>query len=192
LTIFQRTLDPSSNQITIFNISNLYYGRRIQPGTFEIRDSSISGSFGSVAITLRDDSLGNLYRADSLTAHSTQNSVGNIFYDEGIIVIKNPHLYFFGKNQYEVSFKGVYNIFTSKYEIVAGSGLLNSSSNPTYTENYEKLKASGSEKDNETFVYISGLNFHDENMNVVAKARLAQPIIKREGDKILFKVTFDY
>ena len=192
LTIYQRTLDPSSNQVTIFNISNLYYGRRIQPGTFEMKDSSISGSFGSVSITLRDDSLGNLYRADSLTDHSTQNSVGNIFYDEGIVVVKSPHLYFFGKNQYEISFKGVQNIFTSKYEIVAGSGLLNSSSNPTYVKNYDKLKASGNPRDEETFVYISGLNFHDENMNVVAKARLAQPIIKREGDKILFKVALDF
>jgi hypothetical protein len=192
LTIYQRTLDPSSNQVTIFNISNLYYGRRIMPGSFEIKDPGISGSFGSIPITLRDDSLGNIYRADSFTSHATQNSVGNIFYDEGIVLIKSPHLYFFGKNEYEVSFRGVYNIFSSKYEIVAGSGLLNSSSNPTFVENYERLKPSGNAKDDESFVYISGLNFHDENMNVVAKARLAQPIIKREGDRVLFKVAFDY
>lgn len=192
LTIYQRTLDPSSNQVTIFNISNLYYGRRILPGSFQIIDPSISGSYGSVSITLKDDSLGNLYRADSLTPHATQNSVGNIFYDEGVVVIKSPHLYFFGKNEYEVSFRGVYNVFSSKYEIIAGSGLLNSSSNPTFIENHDDLKASGNPKDDETFVYISGLNFHDENMNVVAKARLAQPIIKREGDRVLFKVAFDY
>ena len=192
LTIYQRTLDPSSNQVTFFNISNLYYGKRILPGSFEIKDSSLSGSHGSVSITLRDDSMGNLYRADSLTSHATQNSVGNIFYDEGVVVVKSPHLYFFGKNQYEISFKGVQNIYSTKYEIVAPAGLLNSSSNSSYIENADKLKASGDPLDTDTFVYISGLNFHDENMNVVAKARLAQPIIKREGDKILFKVAFDY
>jgi hypothetical protein len=54
------------------------------------------------------------------------------------------------------------------------------------------LRASGDTLDTDPFVYISGLNFHDENMNVVAKARLAQPIIKREGDKILFKVALDF
>jgi hypothetical protein len=192
LTIYQRTLDPSSNQVTFFNISNLYYGRRIQPGSFEIKDVGISGSHGAVSITLRDDSMGNLYRADSNTPHFTQASVGNIFYDEGIILVKSPHLYFFGKSQYEISFRGVYNIYTQKYEILAGPGLLNSSSNPTYTANFDSLRASGDITDNEPFVYISGMNFHDENMNVVAKARLAQPIIKREGDKILFKVAFDY
>lgn len=192
LTIYQRTLDPSSNQVTIFNISNLYYGKRILPGSFLISDAGISGSNGRVSISLRDDSLGNLYRSDSDTSHYTQGSVGNIFYDEGIVVIKSPHLYFFGKNQYEISFRGVQNIFTQKYEIIAPQGLLNSSSNPSYAENYEDISPSGDPKDDEDFVYISGLNFHDENMNVVAKARLAQPIIKREGDKILFKVTFDY
>jgi hypothetical protein len=192
LTIYQRTQDPSSNQITIFNISNLYYGRKILPGSFSMTDSGISGSNGRVSITLRDDSMGNLYRADSETDHFTQGSVGNIFYDEGIVLIKSPHLYFFGKNQYEVSFRGVQNIYTQKYEILAPSGLLNSSSNPTNVQNFDDLKASNLVNDTDPFVYISGLNFHDENMNVVAKARLAQPIIKREGDKILFKVTFDY
>jgi hypothetical protein len=192
LTIYNRLQDPSSNQVTVFNISNLYYGRRIQPGTFMIRDAAISGSYGSVSLTLKDDSLGNLYRADCDTAQYTQSTVGNIFYDEGIVVIKSPHLYFFGKNQYEVSFKGVYNVYSTKYEVLAGSGLLNSSSNASNSENFDNLHVSGSPVDKENFVYISGLNFHDENMNVVAKANLAQPIIKREGDKILFKVAFDF
>ena len=192
LTIYQRTLDPSSNQITVFNISNLYYGRRIQPGSFEVKDVGLSGSYGSVKITLRDDGSGNLYRSDSSTTHASQNSVGNIFYDEGIVLVKSPHLYFFGKNQYEMSFKGVFNIYTTKYEVLAGPGLLNSSSNTSYVENFDRLRASRSPVDDDTFVYISGLNFHDENMNVVAKAKLAQPVIKREGDKLLVKVTFDF
>jgi hypothetical protein len=136
--------------------------------------------------------MGNMYRADAATPHYKQSTVGNIFYDEGIVVIKNPHLYFFGKEQYEVSFNGVQNLYTTKYEILAGSGLLNSSSNPTYIKNVDSLKPSSSPIDNEPFIYISGLNFHDENMNVVAKARLAQPVIKREGDKLLFKIAFDF
>lgn len=191
LTIYQRLLDPSSNQVTFFNFSNLYYGRRILPGSFVIRDSGISGSYGSVPITLRDDGIGNLYRGDSATPHDTQNSVGNIFYDEGIVVVKSPHLYFFGKGQYEVSFRGVQHVHSTKYEILAPTGLLNSSSNPSYAM-AGGMKPSSSPVDNETFVYISGLNFHDSNMNVVAKVKLAQPIIKREGDKLLFKVAFDW
>ena len=192
LTIYQRLLDPSSNQVTFFNISNLFYGKKISPGTFTISDSGISGSHNQVKITIKDDGFGNLYRANSDTTHFTQNSIGNIFYDEGIVVVKNPHLYFFGKNQYEISFKGIQNIYTTKYEVLASPGLLNSSSNITYNRNKDLLRPSSDIKDNETFVYIDGMYFHDENMNVVAKAKFAQPIIKREGNKILFKVTFDY
>ena len=192
LTIYQRLQDPSSNQVTIFNISNLYYGRRILPGSFEVKDVSLSGSRGSIGITLRDDSLGNLYRADSVPPHATQSSVGNIFYDEGIILVKSPHLYFFGKNQYEMSFKGVQNVYSTKYEVLASSGLLNSSSNATFRESSSSLRPSGVPIDNDQFVYISGMNLHDENMNVVAKVKLAQPIIKREGDRVLFKVAFSY
>jgi len=192
LTIFQRTKDPSSNQVTFFDISNVFYGSRILPGSFQITDISLSGSGGGVGITLRDDSHGNIYRADSTSLHCTWNSVGNIFYNEGIVVIKSPHLYFYGKNGYEMSFKGEHHLHSMKYEILAPSGLLNSSSNPSYALVQDKIKASGDPLDTDVFVYISNINFHDENLNVVAKANLAQPIIKREKDKILFKVAFDF
>lgn len=192
LTIYQRTKDSSSNQVTIFDISNLYYGSKILPGTFKITDSNMTGSGGSVSITLKDDGFGNMYRADSFTPHSTWNSVGNIFYNEGIVLIKSPHLYFFGKNQYEMSFKGEYQLHTSKYEILAPSGLLNSSSNPSFARAENFLSASADIDDNDKFVYISNVNLHDENLNVVAKAVLAQPVIKREGEKLLFKIAFDF
>jgi len=192
LTIYQRTKDPSSNQVTFFNISNIFYGSRIKPGSFELKDSSISGSNGSISITLKDDGNGNIYRADSLTPHCTWNSVGNIFYNEGIVVLKSPHLYFFGKEEYEMSFRGEHHLFTSKYNIIAPRGMLNSSSNYSYIKNEDYISASLDLNDKDKFVYISGINFHDENLNVVAKATLAQPILKREGERILFKVTFDW
>jgi hypothetical protein len=192
LTIFQRTKDPSSNQITIFDISNLYYGSRILPGSFSITDNNMSGSGGQVSMTLVDDGFGSIYRASSLSKNCDWNSVGNIFYNEGIVVIKSPHLFFFGKNQYEIIFKGEHKLHSLKYDIIAPPALLNSSSNPTYAPIKDSLKASGDPLDNSIFVYISDINFHDNNMNVIAKARLAQPVIKREAEKILFKIAFDF
>jgi len=191
LPIYQSLRDASSNQVTIFNISNLYYGRRIQPGSFTLTDASISGSEGAVKITLKDDSLGGLYRADALTKHSIQNCVGNIFYDEGIVLIKNPHLFFFGKQQYEMSFKGISNIYSTKYEILAGSSQLNSSSNSSYARQKDAMRPSGDPADKSGFIYITGINLHDENMNIVARTKLAQPIIKRVSDKVLFKIAID-
>jgi hypothetical protein len=202
-TIYQYTRDSSSNQVAFFNISNLYYGSRILPGTFQITDHSLTGSAGRISITLKDDGNGNIYRADSLTPSCIWNSIGNIFYNEGIVVIKSPHLYFFGKDQYEMSFKGEYQLHSSKYEILAPSGLINSSSNPTYSafitsssgeviSQSEIIKPSNDPLDTDPFVYISNINFHDKNLNIVAKATFAQPFMKRDGDKILVKVAFDF
>jgi hypothetical protein len=43
-----------------------------------------------------------------------------------------------------------------------------------------------------SFVYITGIQLHDENLNVVGRANLAQPVIKRDGDRIVFRVRMDY
>ena len=188
LTIYQRTQDRSSNQVTFFDISNLFYGKRILPGSFELTDSSLTGSGGAMSITLRDDGRGNIYRADCITSQSTWNSVGNIYYDEGIVVIKSPHLYFFGKEAYQTSFKGEQSVHVLKINALAPANQLNSSSNP----NFMSVHPSGLANDPDTeFVYITGINFHDDNFNVIMKAQLAQPILKRHGDRLAFKVAMD-
>jgi len=185
------TGDNSSNQIVIFDISNLFYGKFIKPGTFIIKDPQLAGSSDSnpIGITIKDDGMGGLYRADCNGTHAVWNTVGRIFYNEGLVVIKNPHLFFFGKGGFEVSFSGEQNIHTLKIEVIAPQNALNLSSNdPT-----QKLLPSNDPSDKKKgFVYITGLNFHDKNYNVVAKTQLAQPIVKRHEDKIMFRVQMDF
>lgn len=189
LTIYQRTRDNSSNQMVFFDVSNIFYGMSIHPKSLVISDSDLFGSSGTIGVTLKDDGYGNIYRADAVTPNSTWNSVGNVFYNEGIIVIKSPHLFFFGLNQFNVSFRGEQNVHTIKFELIADAGHLNSSSNP----NYKSLPASGFSTDTDpNYVYISGINLHDKNYNIVAKTQLAQPILKRFNDRILFKTTLDF
>ncbi|NBP00702.1 MAG: hypothetical protein EBU90_11340 [Proteobacteria bacterium] len=189
LSIPVRTQDISSNQVTFFDISNLFYGMNIEPGSFTITDSAMTGSGGSVSITIKDDGNGTLYRADSLTPHCTWNSVGTIYYDEGIIAIKNPHLYFFGQDQYELSFRGEQNLHILRVETAAPTNYLNSSSNPSYANVPSTLRLNEFDKD---FVYITGINYHDDNLNVIMKTQLAQPIMKRPSEKMLFRVKFDF
>jgi hypothetical protein len=201
LTVFQRTQDPSSNEITVFDISNLFYGFRIRPGTLSINDPdmvrssflgsnmSITGVYGPVSLTLADDGLGNVYRADCLTTQSTWNSVGNVYYDEGLVVVKSPHAYFFGQDSYALGFRGEQHVHVMKIDAFAPNNQLNSSSNPSF----EAVAPTGFPNDtDDAFVYISGINFHDTDLNVVMKSQLAQPIIKRFGDRILFKVKYDF
>ena len=189
LTIYQRTQDPSSNQVTFFDISNLFYGFRMKPGTLNLKDPRLSGSNGQISITLKDDGRGNIYRADCLTSQSVWNSVGNIYYDEGIMVIKSPHIFFFGQDHYELNFRGHQHVHVMKVDAVVPNNQLNSSSNPCYQAMPLTNFPNDPEKE---FVYITGINFHDTDFNVVLKSQLAQPMAKRTGDRIMFKVKYDW
>lgn len=189
LTIFQRTRDNSSNEIVMFDMSNMFYGERINPGSFSLRDSAITGTQGKVDITLKDDGVGSLYRGDALTKHATWNSVGNIFYNEGILMVKSPNLPLFGEDQWESTFEGEHCIHTLKFDVVAGAGMVDSSSNPTYIEVSASLEAN--DKDSK-FVYITNILYLDDNLNVIMKSNLSQPVVKRQGDKITFRPKIDF
>jgi len=189
LSVYQRTRDESSNEVVFFDISNVFYGSQIEPETLILTDEHVSGTDGKVKVTLRDNGRGGLYRADALTDHPVWASVGDVFYNEGIVVIKSPNVPFFGKDAYELVFQGRRDIYIMRLHVPARAGELNSSSNPTYIE------TSASNLAHETdarFVYLTGLNFMDDNLNVIMKTRFAQPIIKRAQDRLLTRVKIDW
>lgn len=191
MTIYNRLRDGDSNQVVVFDISNLFYGMRIKPGTLVITDQNISGSDGAMSITLKDDKHGNLYRGDSFSDHATWASVGNVFYNEGLVFIKAPQLFFFGREGFNISFNGVQNIHTTTYNCYARPNTLLSSSNTTWDSSLQLDEDLANEPD-QSFVYITGINIHDDNMNIIMKARMAQPIPKKSGDKLLFKCKLDF
>ena len=188
-TILQRTRDNNSNQIVFFDISNIFYDHNIEPLSVVITDSQLSGS-EKISITLKDDGNGNLYRDNTTGEAATWNSVGNVFYNEGIIVIKHPSLFFFGENQFELTFKGRHNIHVMSIDCKANSGMVTKSSNPTFSDEY--LASSNANEYDQKYVWISDILLHDENLNVVARTKLAQPFQKKWGDKVLFKVKLDW
>jgi hypothetical protein len=188
-TVLQRTGDNSCNQVVFFDISNLYYGLQIEPGTVVLRDTNLSCSMGKMELTLLDDGEGNIYRCNTSGSSPDWASVGNVFYNEGIIILKHPSLFFFGANQFELSFKGRQNTHILTYNIFKRSLMAVSSSNPNY------LPVSASTNANDTdkrFVYITGINLHDDNLNIITKTSLAQPVVARTADKFLFKIRMDF
>lgn len=185
-TILQRTQDNSSYQVVIFDISNLYYGQQIEPNTFFLRDY-LSGSDNKIHIELRDDGNGNIYRNGSNP--STWSSVGNIFYNEGVIILKNPSLYFFGQDNFSMNFKGKHSTHVLKLNCYALPLSETSSSNPSYIETSSSINVN--DIDNK-YVYITDLLIHDDNLNVIGRSKLAQPILKRTSNKILFKFSTDF
>jgi hypothetical protein len=189
LTVLQRTRDASSNEVTVFDVSNAFYDRRITPGSVVLSDGAVTGSAGRVTITLRDNGIGGLYRADALTEHARWAHVGNVLYDEGLIVVKTPNIPYFGREGFELSFKGEHVVHTYKLRVTAAAGSHTSSSNPTYIPVSASLDPTDMDP---SFVYITGINIHDDNMNIVMKTTLAQPIVKRSGECIVFKIGMDF
>jgi hypothetical protein len=65
----------------------------------------------------------------------------------------------------------------------------NSSSNETYT----KVTPSYNTFDkNEDSIYVTGLNIHDDNFNIIMKAHFAQPILKTEADEFVVRLKMDF
>ena len=189
LPVYVASGDADSSLTAIFDVSNLYYGDRILPGSFVLTDHDFTGSNGKLKITLRDDGMGGLYRADSATPHAKWNNVGNLYYNEGIAFIKSPHIYRMGKTNFAVSMLGENEVHVMTVDVPCPAGQINLSNNPTF----KKLKPS--EEPNETaedFVYITGIDLLDDNLNVIARATLAQPITKRGSDEFLFKLKVDF
>ena len=89
-------------------------------------------------IILKDNGEGTLYRSQSSGSIAEWNSVGDVYYNEGLIYIKNPSLYAIGDQNLNISFEGVHNIHSQEINVIASDNLVNSSSNP----NYNKLKPS--------------------------------------------------
>ena len=195
-TGFFSTGDSVGDAVSIFNISNLYYGDSIQAGTFEISDHSISGSREQVGISLRDDGSGGLFRADCDSAHATWNTVGNVFYNEGFVYISSPNIPHFGKDRFETKFKGSRDLNTLIVNVPVRTAEINSSSNPAYhsiINGFSTVSSSLMVNDIEKeFVYITGINLHDDNYNVVAKANLSQPVKKRLTDTYMFRLKLDF
>ena len=189
LTIAQRTRDLSSNEVTILDISNLYYGNKIHPTSFQFYEKNLTGSDGRVKITLKDNGRGSLYRADAKTLNAKWNNVGNLLYDEGMAIVKSPHLFFIGKDLLDVSFKGEQNLHTMMIDVPVYTEMFDSSSNPTFTS--VTPSAGANDVDIET-LYVTTVNIHDDNFNIIMKANFAQPIFKTEEDEFIIRLKEDF
>jgi len=189
LTIYNRTRDPSSNEIAIFDASNLFYGNKIDPYTYTLKDTAITGSGGRVSITLKDNGRGGLYRADATGSLAQWNSVGTLLYDEGIAVVKTPLLPRFGVDQFDITLKGQQNIHMLRLDVPAEEGNLTLSENPTF----ESLLPTDMPADKNTeFAYITNVNLLDENLNIICKSVFSQPVVKRVNDRFVIRIKLDF
>lgn len=182
--------DYDSIFISIFDISSKLYNNKINKNTFSLEDSNISTSNNNLNIKLKDNSNGTLYRSNCLTKVADWNFVGHLFYKEGIISLNRPELYYFGKEDFECNFESDFMMYVNEVNIPADKGLFDISSNTTHNKDLRQDESAFNSED--SFVYITDINIHDENLNIVARARLARPAPKKKSDSILFRLKMDY
>jgi hypothetical protein len=158
------------------------YTKKRASKTFELIEDQFMG-FSKIKITLRDNGEGCLYRADSNSKNALWSKLGNLYQNEGFVSILSPTLHRFGKNNFSITFDGTQSIFIYKVTTVLPGGKVNKSVNTSWTPEVEE---------NKEYVYITDINLHDNNYNVIMKAKLAQPIYKGKNDKFMIRLKYDF
>jgi hypothetical protein len=207
--ITTKNLIPHSiDEFRIVHVPSLYYGRAIQTGSVRLTCNSFLSS--SLMRTLVDDGRGGLYLSGSASSSSLDEreeyvgvawpKVGNVFYSEGLIVIKDPALLDFGQTNpdsplqddlLQVSFQGQQSIPSNVFMCRVNGAKANASNNPSFTT-YD----SGSDKfrviRDEPTTYITAVGLYDKRRKLVGVAKLAQPIRNREIDKLNIRLKLDF
>ena len=218
---------PSSSILTI---PQQYYGDKIKEKSFEITDNSFTSSTNENPI-IKDDGLGNLYSINAnsdwgtFTASSaginnsrssSDNYVGNIFYDKGLVVITETGSWSGSVNysdllndtDYKVKFRSQYPIVSHEYSVTLLPEEFNYSMNWTM-----RLPLSGSYTSLEEYTssllsnpylaaeftssdfqpYITTVNLYQRgNFDMpIAVAKFPRPIRKSNKLPITFKIRLD-
>ena len=197
-----RILNVSSS---VFSFPKNIIGSYINPSTFEI--SAVFGTTESDRRKLIDSGEGYLTfsgsSATDLPASITSSfSVGDINYKHGTVVITNQDLveWFTVSSSYTASWESTYPVFTTNTYCKALSSDFLFTTNPTACQAETSFSGSisysgGLPKDNVTgsyfAPYITTVGLYNDAHELVAVAKLGQPIPKSKTNDMTFVVKFD-
>ena len=199
----------SIDEMRVIHVPSMFYGRSIATGSVRLVCNSYLSS--SLQRVLVDDGRGGLYLSGSATSSSLDtreeyqgvqwNKVGNIFYSEGVIAIKDPALLDFGavntdspwqrRDLLEVSFAGLESIPTKVFMCRINGAEANCSFNESFSsrnENTGKLEANM----DKPVTWITSVGIYNKDRKLVAVAKLASPIRNREKDKLNIRLKLDF
>lgn len=190
----------------VLHVPSMFYGRQIATGSVNLTCDAYSNQ--GLRRVVVDDGRGSLYLSGSICKSISGEDyvgvpwrkVGNVFYSEGLVVITDPCLMDFGdtnldtstpNDTLQVTFRGLERISTRTFMCRVGAAQANASNNPTFakldpnTGKFELTLDDGT-------TWITAIGLYNETRDLIAVAKLAQPIRKREKDKLNIKLRFDY
>ena len=190
------------DNIAVFSIPQRYYGEGIKIGTVVLEDEQLNRIY-------TDDGYSNLIDSGS-------NIKGNILYDRGLIVVAKDIVSGSVLSQFTLNFRSTKTIFENEIFLSVLENEINVSQNPTavdYDGSIGRIKLhnirstinplkvggfadylySGSVDPTGSYLapYITTIALYDDELNMVAVAKLPQPIKSLPDYPINFIVRFD-
>ena len=193
-----------NNEAAVISVPQIYYGEGIKVGSVRLEDEQ-SGKIYT------DDGYSNLIDSGS-------NIAGNIFYDRGLVILTRDVVSGSVLSQYTLDFRSTKTIYENEILLTVLESEFNVSQNPTAVDydadgTFGKIKLHNiqSEVDPTVFSgfgeydysssldttgsylapYITTIALYDNDLNMVAVAKLPQPIKSLPDYPLNFIVRFD-
>lgn len=193
-----------NNQIAIIPIPQIYYGEGVKVGS----------------VTLEDEQTGKVYIDDGYSnlIDSGSNVAGNIFYDRGLVVLTRDVVSGSVLSEYTLNFRSTKTIYENEILLTVLESEFNVSQNPTAVDydadgTFGKIKLHNIQSQINPLVfsgfgeydysssldttgsylapYITTIALYDDDLNMVAVAKLPQPIKSMPDYPLNFIVRFD-
>lgn len=201
--------DEAIRRFLVLDVPTAFSGRQISPNSLRMECRAHSAATHGLVRVIVDDGRGGLYISGSVCSSSLSdredysgvgwNKIGNIFYAEGLAVIKDPSLLDFGRDDgstahasdsFQLSFRGTTMVPVKTLMCRVDRGELNASANPTFATIEEdgirtRSQPSGS-------LRVTTVGVYNKDRELVAVARLADPVRVRPRDRLNIKLRFDF
>ena len=198
-----------NDNAVVFSLPKEVFGTNIEPGTFKLgsdedyifnQDDYILIDYLEQSEPLFDDEEGNL-RLGSPSG----SLVGNIIYSHGQIIITDPTLVNSYRNNtsQSIDWKSNLPIYTYNYNVKVSDYEFNFTQNPTATSGSSVLEYSGSRYNQPSGIladnvtgsyfqpYITTVGLYNDSNELIAVAKLAQPLPKSANTEMTIQVKLD-
>jgi hypothetical protein len=192
----------------VFSIPRDIFGTHIEPGTFtlgsndgfiESQDSYILTDYIEGGTLVLDNGEGVLYKEES------GDAVGNIIYTHGQVIItdSNYKQAYITSPDYPITLKSNLPIYTYNYNIKVSDYEFNFTNNPTAQSGSTVLEYSGSKYVQPSGVladsvtgsyfqpYITSVGLYNDANELIAVAKLAQPLPKPANTELTIQIKLD-
>ena len=187
------------DEIVVLPIPQIKYGEGVKVGSVVLVDDGVGRTY-------TDDGFSNLIDSGS-------NVKGNIFYDRGLVVLTKDINSGSTLSNFDLSFRSTKTIFENEIFLSVYESEFNTSTNPTATDSTGKILGYGIQSSIEPGIFggfdeydysssidttgsylapfITTIGLYDDNNNMVAVAKLPQPIKSLPDYPVNFIVRFD-